>query len=284
MEKKEYEAKCCMYDILVEVDRICRKNKINYTLSNGTLIGAIKYKGYIPWDDDIDVCFLRNDYEKFIECCKSELNDDYRIVNAENEMDNPNLYHKIKIKNTKYVEKISQNCNINQEIFLDILPYDVSPQNYYLGFIHQLKISFYRRMLSIKCKNNFFKNKNYLKRFINYLIYLISKMYKKEYLIRKLKKLMTKYNHTKSDYVINAFGPYSYKKERMKKEIFSQYIETIFETKKFFVIKDYDVYLRKMYGDYMNTLPPENERTSRHEIMLIDLGEYMIKNYIKEND
>ncbi len=243
MKNMEYKAKCCMYDILVELDRICKKNNIKYTLLGGTLIGAIRHKGFIPWDDDIDVGFLRDEYDKFIKCCKRDLNKHFRIVNAENEDGNPNLYHKIKIKNTMYVEDISKNSLSNKEIFLDIFPLDVSPNNYFIAYIHQLKISFYRRLLGFKCKNDFSKNKNIIKRFLNFILSCLSCFYSKNSLINRLKKLMVKYSKSKSNYVINTFTSYGMK-DRVNKNLFSEYIVTNFENKKFSIIKDYDAYLK----------------------------------------
>ena len=280
MSNKEYEAKCCMYDILVEVDRICKKNNIKYTLYGGTLIGAIRHDGFIPWDDDIDIAFLRDDYEKFLKCCEKDLNKEYHVVNAENEEDNPNLFHKIKIKNTIYVEDISKDSSTNQEIFIDLFPIDNSPQNYFVAYIQNLKASFYERVLAIKCKHNFSKNKNLVKRILNFLLLVFSSLYRKNSLIKKIKKLAVKYNNKETEYVFCAYAGIGFK-ERMKKECYSNYILHQFENDKFYILKGYDEYLKYAYGDYME-LPPIEERTSRHKVIEIDLGDYKIQNYIKE--
>lgn len=280
MNNKEYEAKCCMYDILVEVDRICRKNNIKYTLIGGTLIGAIRHKGYIPWDDDIDVGFLRSEYDKFIKCCEKDLNKEYRIVNAENEEGNANLFHKIKIKNTKCIESISKNSAINKEIFLDVFPFDNSPNNPIFAYFHYLKTKFYGRLLSIECNYDFSKNKNIIKKLLNCILVIISHFYKKEKLINKIKKLSIKYNKISTKYIIPIYTDIGLK-DRIKREWFSDYIQTTFENGKFYIIKNYDMFLRKSFGDYMQ-FPPIEERTSKHEILDIDLGNYKIKNYIKK--
>ncbi len=278
MKTKEYEAKCCMYDILVEFDRICKKNNIKYTLDGGTLIGAIRHEGYIPWDDDIDVALLRSEYDKFIKCCEKDLDKKFKLVNAENEDGNPNIFHKIKIKNTTYIEDMSKNSNTDKGIFLDVLPYDNSPNNYFISYIYKLRVLYYTRLLSLKCQVDFSKNKNILKRLINFLLLVSSKLHNKKRLIKRLNKVATKYNKYDKKYVYNYTIPY---KNMVKKSWFSDYKLKKFENDKFSVIKDYDLYLRELYGDYMQ-LPPEEERGSRHKVIEIDLGDYKIQNYIKE--
>lgn len=281
MDDSKYLAKCCMFDMLMEVDRICRNNNIKYTLSNGTLMGAIKYKGFIPWDDDLDIAFLREEYEKFIDCCKKELNDNYRLTYAKNESGNPNYYHKIKIAGSLYTEEISRKSDANKEIYIDILPYDQTSNYYIIGCLHHLVISFYRRLLGIKCGYDFSGNKNIIKRIANFVLTVFSNMMTKEKIMQRIEKKLTKYSDSNTKYVINEFGPYSFKKERMKKKLFSGYSRKQFELGKFYVAVGYDEILKTMYGDYMNTLPPASEQVGRHKVMNFSLGGYKIKNYLK---
>ena len=282
MNKKEYEAKCCMYDILVEVDRICKKNNIKYTLVYGTLLGAVRHKGFIPWDDDIDIGFLRDEYEKFLKCCETDLSDEYRIVNAETEEGNPNLFHKIKIKGTTCIENISKNNVEYKEIFLDILPFDNSPRNRVIACLHNAKVFLYYRLLSLKCGNDFSDNKNIFKRIINAVLLLTSHFYSKKRLIKKLNKMITKYNNKETGYVYSAFDGLKLVSQ-FEKEMFLNYTTKEFENGKFSVIKDYDKCLKSLYGNYKE-LPPVDMRTSGHQILEINLGKYKIKNYLKKGE
>ena len=278
---KDYLAKCVMYDMLVELDRICTKNKIQYFLVGGTLLGAIRHKGFIPWDDDIDVGMLRDDYEKFVECCKKDLDGEYWLANAETEEDNPNLYYKMKTHGTEYIEAISRKSNSSKEIFIDIFPYDASPNNCKVAKFHYDLIHFYRRLLSFKCKYDFSHNRNIIKRFLNYCLRIFSVFFSKKFLIKKIHHLMTKYNTHNTNYIVNTSSSYSCEKVRMKKEVFNEYTRVQFESGLFMAMKDYDGYLKKLYGDYMK-LPPKSKRTSKHSVSKIEINDYKIKKIVSE--
>ena len=117
-------------DILVEVDRICRKHNIEYFLAGGTLIGAIRHNGFIPWDDDIDISMTRENYNKFIEVQKKELNTDkYYFESMETDENCGMLYAKVKRKNSKYIEFASDSNRDNLGIWIDIFPIDKVKNN-----------------------------------------------------------------------------------------------------------------------------------------------------------
>ncbi|MDI9487826.1 MAG: LicD family protein, partial [Bacillota bacterium] len=126
--------KICQYDIrevqkkllmiLIEFDRICRKHNIKYSLEGGTLLGAIKYKGFVPWDDDIDIVMERPEYERFLKVCKRELNEDYFLQNNRTVKHFPLNYSKLHMNNTLYVQESTAFLNIHQGLFIDIFPVD----------------------------------------------------------------------------------------------------------------------------------------------------------------
>ena len=92
-------------EILLEVDRICMKNEIPYQLFAGTLLGSIRHKGFIPWDDDIDVCMLRNDYERFLECCQSDLSDGFFLQYWRTDRKSILQFAKVRKNNTIFTNK-----------------------------------------------------------------------------------------------------------------------------------------------------------------------------------
>ena len=269
----DFDVKRAMLDILREVKRICNNNNINYFLIGGTLIGAIRHKGYIPWDDDIDIGMIREDYEKFLNICKEQLNPQFKLSTWENETDYPNVYAKIKIKGTTYIERMTQYTKQDKEIFIDVFPFDNSPQSSVIAKLHGGRIAFYRRLLAIKCGVDFSGNSSLLKRSINSLLKLICSFFSRSHLYEKNNALCKLYNKTDTKYVVNACGSYSYMTERVPKELFNSLISTKFECYYFNVPKEYDRYLKHVYGNYME-LPPENLRNSRHGIMEASLGDY----------
>ena len=91
--------------MLNEFDRICKKNELNYFFTGGTLLGAVRHKGFIPWDDDIDVGMLRKDFNKFIKCCKKDLGDDYILESYHTSNKSWRLYMKIRLKDTIFIQE-----------------------------------------------------------------------------------------------------------------------------------------------------------------------------------
>lgn len=124
-------------ELLVEIDRICRKNHIKYNLCGGTLIGAVRHKGFIPWDDDVDIRMLRSEYKKFKEACKQEL-DDTRFFLQDFESD-PKYrwgYAKLLRKDTVYIRTGQTHLGMKNGVFLDIFISDGIPNQKWMRNIH----------------------------------------------------------------------------------------------------------------------------------------------------
>lgn len=121
----EKEAKQCMINILSYIDNICRKNKINYSIYYGSLIGAIRHKGIIPWDDDIDIILLKKDYDKLIKILKAQ-NNEYKILDETT--DTKCVLPFAKLVNTKtYIEQDNMNKDNNMGLFVDIFCFNNFP-------------------------------------------------------------------------------------------------------------------------------------------------------------
>ena len=116
-------------DILIYFDQVCRNNNINYSLSYGTLLGAVRHKGFIPWDDDIDVIMTREEYSKLFAILKDNTDENYFFQCHETD---PNYFYgfaKIRLNNTYFGEKMMKNRNIHQGIYIDIFIADNLPRN-----------------------------------------------------------------------------------------------------------------------------------------------------------
>lgn len=110
--------------LLTEFDRLCKGCHLQYWLAGGTLLGAIRHKGFIPWDDDIDVAIPREDYNKFLEYAKTELDDKYVIMNCEYDSNYPLMTTRIMLKNTEFREEALKDIKCHLGIFLDVYPFD----------------------------------------------------------------------------------------------------------------------------------------------------------------
>ena len=132
-------------EILLEIDRVCKKYDIPYFLCGGTLLGSIRHKGFIPWDDDIDIGMLRNDYEKFEECYIKEHSKKYYLHSIKTDEDYWLSFIKIQKNNTTINEKFIEKLDTHKGIFVDIFPFDKVPDK---GFTKRLKLrSFFIKLI-----------------------------------------------------------------------------------------------------------------------------------------
>ncbi len=121
------EVQAIELEILLEVDRICREYEIPYFLDSGTLLGAVRHKGFIPWDDDIDIGMLRSDYERFLSIANRELGSEYFLQTYRTD-GAPIMFAKVRKKGTTFVEFRLRNIPMEHGLFIDVFPYDFLPQ------------------------------------------------------------------------------------------------------------------------------------------------------------
>lgn len=252
------DAQLIMASILKDIAAICDKYNIRYFLDAGTLIGAVRHKGFIPWDDDIDIGMLREDYRKFLSIIKDELPEHLFLQTHENEP-NYNIYQvpcKIRYNNTLYIEdRIVENKDMNNGLFIDILPYDSLPKERWTYKL-QRKISNFVLKSFIRCREK--PQELTLRNKITHLIYkLVTKVFNTKRR-QKLFDFLIKWNDENSEHMgyglDTVWDQYIYKKED-----FFDLIKLEFEGEYYSAPKNYDAILTQLYGDYM-TLPKEEER------------------------
>lgn len=274
MENFDYLPKLhnCQLIIAREIKRICDKHNIRYFIIAGTLLGAVRHGGFIPWDDDMDVGMLREDYEKFLRIAKTELGEEFFLQTPETDKNYGLPFAKILLNGTVLVEATA-GSNAKKGIFVDVFPFDVAPENEADRENHNKKTYFYKRLLLAKLNYNVCAKNDYVKRTVYFVLKIMSAFYSHDKLVKKLESEITRYNNSKTEDIVNIGGAYGYKKETIKADWVRDTVEIPFEDMTISAPVDYIKYLETFYGDYM-TPPPEDKRYNRHSVTELDFGKY----------
>lgn len=248
--------------ILDEIVRICEKYDINYFLAYGTLLGAVRHKGFIPWDDDVDIAMPREDYNKFKEICKTELDEQYILQNHETE---PSYWHgisqiKVRKGNTLFEEPWVSNLDVHKGIFVDIFVLDhAKKQEGILQDIQAILFKITQGMMWHKVVVAS-QNDSSLK---HKFIVSVASLFKLENLIKMQKKIISINRDEDSSYYIHFGGRYDHRKKTMPKDVFHPPTKVEFEGKRYNAPNDWNYYLTRIYGDYME-IPPEDKKGSHN--------------------
>lgn len=253
------EMKSIMLEILIQIDRYCKSNNIQYFLDSGTLLGAIRHKGYIPWDDDMDICMLRPDYDRFIELVKKNpISPHINVIQTEQ-----TLFGYIKVQDTRTeLIEYPETLRLPIGVYIDVFPKDGQPDSLILAKVH-CKIAqwlcnmYWFNKYSVKV----WKKQGGL---IKKMIATISAPFVEDCKLplRLADRLARKYDVTQSNYCSSILAGGI--RGRVPVKCFTSAVEVEFEGHIFPAMIGYDQYLRKLYeninhGDYMQ-LPSEEQK------------------------
>lgn len=249
-------------DILKEFKRLCNTNNLKYFITAGTLLGAVRHRGFIPWDDDIDVVMPRDDFDKLTDICKKQLIDGFYYQDSYTEKNYPYLFAKIRKENTEVYEPCLEAVDIHKGQYIDIFPLDACPQNpmaakfffkiiwlltwCYMGKVNRDFVCGYTRLLSRVAYSALKK------------LPLKAIRDLREQLARLPGKL------EKPKVLCTVGGAHGYPAETYRPEWFSNSVEMEFEGFSFAGPKGWHELLSNMYGDY-SKLPDASKRRGHFE-------------------
>ena len=255
--------------ILEEIIRICNKHNLRWFVVYGTALGTVRHQGFIPWDDDIDIGMLREDYDKFVKVASNELSKGFSMCHYSVDEKVAHYFVKIRKDDTLFVEESSRRIRSHQGIFVDVFSFDNVPDDKDEKRKHIHKMWKYNKLFVNKsiakpCDNGTGVLKYFFKNCIKKITKLATLAFSKKYFYKKLDNVVQKYKFADCKSVIQSVT--SDLTELDKDDIFPT-VKMKFENIYVEVPRNYDKILKGNYGNYME-LPPENKRINHAPIKL----------------
>ena len=250
-------------EILKVIDRVCRQNCIQYSLYAGTLLGAVRHQGFIPWDDDLDVCMERSEYNRFLAAWERIKPEGYLLQNKDNAARFTQSFTKIRKDHTTFLQDESEACAYHTGIFVDVFPIDRMPSGRFRRVLFTWDCARYQ----LFCRE-FVPPKGRMaeKILASALLFFSNEQTRKKKREKILGRICQDQDHTHSTVAIETLGTI---RTPLPPELFDAYTELPFEDGSFLCFSCWELYLKCKYGDYRK-LPPESERTWKHHPLILD--------------
>lgn len=256
LQKKEFELLKAFCDV-------CEKLEIRYYLVCGSALGAVKYKGFIPWDDDVDVALLRDDYEEFLKKAPSLLPRNIFVQDYRSDSEFPAIFAKLRNSETAYIEKSASRLNINHGIYIDIFPLDGYPEKKAEQRKLEFKKKIYKRLLA-----SAFYTENSLKKLMYLPLKIIGANKNTAKTVKKYTDMISSYPTEKSKILANH-GNWQGTLDYSPKEFFGKGRYAEFEGLRVIVPEMAEEYLERKYGDIKKD-PPKEKQAGHHYYSVMD--------------
>lgn len=252
-------------EILKEIDGFCKEHEIKYSLYAGTLLGAVRHKGFIPWDDDLDICMFREEYNRFVELWHETEHKGYILQNKENSPNFSQSFTKIRKDHTTFLQMKDEIGRYHTGIFVDVFPIDRIPS----GKIH--RALFHWNCMNYQLLTREFaptQNGVFFKMVSKIILAITTDSSKRAQKRRRLLKRITANNNNSALETV-AIETYASMRKPFAKDMLDSYTTIQFEDCEFMCFEGWDDYLKCEFKEYME-LPPENEREWKHHPIIID--------------
>lgn len=255
---------------LLEVDRICRAHGIKYFITGGTMLGAVRHKGFIPWDDDLDVGLRRDEYEKFLSAAKDELDDGFFLQTNRTDPEYSLPYCKLRVNGTKFMNVGDRRQNIHHGAFIDVFPMDAAPAGKLARLAHGNTVYFLKMALLARSRFDPQGTVSGSRMPLFKALRLLLRPFRLGTLMRWTERAMRMFGGRRTGWAVNLCGTYGYKREVVPVAFLEEYVLVPFEGHEVYTMKNWDAYLTQIYGNYMQP-PPEDKRSTGHEPVELEL-------------
>ncbi len=248
-------------EIYKEIKKLCDQHQLRYFAIGGTCLGAVRHKGFIPWDDDMDIAMPDKDYKRFMEIAEKELPDNLKVIDSVKIERCTNTFNKVHDINTTFISSWEEDFpDLHKGVYVDIMPLCGLPPK---GIRQKIYLAKNKMLYSL----NYWRRTNLKpKKFVHKILYILTKPLNHfvayDFWSNRLEKLREKYPFDTSEYIgfTWSFRP---EKRFFKKELFDGCVELPFEDTTMPCPQAYHEYLTLDFGDYLK-IPPESERKGRH--------------------
>ncbi len=265
MAREENEFRRCQQvslDILIEFRRVCEELGLRYYLTAGTLLGAVRHKGFIPWDDDIDVAMPKNDYEMFSRQGHRLLSPEYAFQDHRIEPNFPYHFAKVRKRGTRAIEPILGSIDMEQGIYIDIFPLDICPDQDERAVLFFKGVELLNSAVLARVSPEFVCG--YKKPYMRLLWNLLRRLPNRALFWLRERLCDAAAWGASGQKLCTVNGSHGYPRESYEAEWFRETVYLSFEKERFPAPAGWEALLRNMYGDYM-TPPPEEERQGHFE-------------------
>ena len=245
--------------ILQAVDEVCQEHHLRYYLWAGTMLGAVRHKGFIPWDDDMDICMPRKDYDTLMAHAHEWLPKPFEAVCAETDPNYPGPFGKIQDGSTTLIER--EHINYIGGLYIDVFPLDGVCSSKLLQRLNFARYEFWKRVIYYIHRDPFKHGKD-----LSAVVPLLcQKLFTNRYVQQKLRHIMMRYDYDQCDLIADYDDG---KNGIISKAVLGQPTPIKFENIEFMGVEHYDTYLSTKYGDYM-TIPKHDEQR-QHDFHYLD--------------
>lgn len=256
-----------------EIDQICKTHGLTYYLCGGTLLGAVRHGGFIPWDDDLDITMYREDLNKLIAIIQKEYGQKYFVQTFQTDKRYTRYIPKIRLNNTYQVELGNENVDMHNGIYIDIFPLDHVTKTGGIGLYLRGKLL---RLLFAYKTARYAKEKptTKVKRIIIKIVKPFTWLVPDQLVNKLFDKVCTASDKPGAKYTTSFASHYLWKRQLVPNEVYAEGAFLTFENTKLHVPSKYLELLTQVFGEDYMQLPPEDKRNSGHTLVRIDLGEY----------